>query len=336
MPPGRRFDGFGYRALGLAFALALTMALLPGTASASSSCLTGSWSATGTDSPNPCDPADFGHYAIGPGATSQTACDPGSYDPITDSSAVSDCLRDPAGGYSQTGAEDATLCPSGTFDPNSGSTSAAACLPAHPGYFADTDGSSAEVPCAAGSYSSSTGSTTCTLAPPGFFVAETGATAATVCPEGTWTTKSGERACTPLPTLGSGGGSSGGGGSGGGGSGGGSTGGGSGGGSGAAQLSVQKVVKLGHGEVRLVLHASRSGAFAASASTISVGSRYGKATVAGSGAGATITIKPNRAAAKLLAHSASVRISVVVTFTPKAGGSPVTRTVVVKLRGKKH
>ena len=85
-----------------------------------------------------------------------------------------------------------------------------------------------------------------------------------------------------------------------------------------------------------MLHASRSGAFAASASTISVGSRYGRATVAGSGAGATITIKPNKAGKALLAHSRSLRISVVVTFTAKAGGSPVTRTVVVTLHGKKH
>src|ERR1700690_1612980 len=128
MLTGRRFEGFGYRALGLAFALALTLALLPGTASASSACPTGSWSATGTDSPDSCTPADFGHYAIGPGATSQTACDPGTYDPITDSRVASNCLPAPAGSYSPGGAEGATACPSGTYNPNAGSTSAAACL----------------------------------------------------------------------------------------------------------------------------------------------------------------------------------------------------------------
>jgi len=92
-----------------------------------------------------------------------------------------------------------------------------------------------------------------------------------------------------------------------------------------------------------VLSASGSGAFAASATTASAkqnssasSGRYGTVTVSASGSGATITIRPNRAATRLLASSASLRISVVVTFTAHTGGSPVTRTVVVKLRGSKH
>jgi hypothetical protein len=93
---------------------------------------------------------------------------------------------------------------------------------------------------------------------------------------------------------------------------------------------VQKIVKLAGGGIRLLLSATTTGAFAASART-SHGS-YGRATVSGSSSAATITIRPTKAAARLLAHSASLNVAVALTFTAsRGGGAPLTRTVVVTL-----
>jgi hypothetical protein len=409
---------FGPRALGLAFAVTLLLALSPGNALASTPCGTGSWSFDGNE---PCAPADQGYYVAGTGATSETACDAGTYDPIGDSASVADCLLDTPGTYSLAGAAIATPCAPGTYGDTTGlaactqadagyfvavseaiaevpcpggyysstpgstacqtspagdyapaastspipcvagtyapaasalclddppgsysantaaaaspcapgsyaaNTDTLACTPADPGSFVNVSGAIAEQPCPAGSYSAAAASIACTLAPAGSYAAQ-GATAATVCAEGTQTTRAGEAACTPDPTLAGGGGQSGSGQSGGGQSGGGQ--------SNAPSLSVQKVVKLGHGGIRLLLRSSATGAFGATAQAASRG--YGTVVVSGSGAAATITVKPTKAAAKLLAHSPSLRISVVVTFTSKTGGAPVTRTVVVTLHGSKH
>ena len=90
----------------------------------------------------------------------------------------------------------------------------------------------------------------------------------------------------------------------------------------------------------IVLSASSAGGFRASAHTpkakgsrATAGSDYGTVTVSGSGAAAAITIKPSRAATALLARSPSLRVSVVVTFTPAGGATAVSKTVAVTLHG---
>jgi hypothetical protein len=310
-------------------------------------CLAGSFSPGGATSIG-CAPAPPGYYAPA-AAAAAIECAGGTFAPANSAS----CQDDSPGTYSAAGAGTATLCAPGSYAPNAQSS---ACTAADAGFFVGTSDAIAELPCPAGyysagpgatectaanagsyvaaaqasaqttcpagSYSSATAATACTPAPAGSYAAK-GASAATVCPSGSQTTSAGESACTPIPTQASGG-------AGGGGDRG-----------GAPVLKVEKVVKLAHGGVRLVLSASVAGAFSASATTAAVkqrssSGRYGSVTVAGSGASATITIRPTKAATRLLAHSASLRISVAVTFTSHGGGSPVTRTVVVTLRGSKH
>ncbi|MGA3361570.1 MAG: hypothetical protein ABSD82_06030, partial [Solirubrobacteraceae bacterium] len=107
-----------------------------------------------------------------------------------------------------------------------------------------------------------------------------------------------------------------------------------------ASIAVEQVLKLARGQILLVLGASSSGVFSASAHTpkakgskAPTGNAYGTVTVSGSGAAAAITIRPSRAATALLARSASLRVSVVVTFTPAGGAAAVSKTVAVTLHG---
>lgn len=118
--------------------------------------------AAGTyDTGSGCVPADPGHYVAVAGATSQTPCALGFY------------------------------------QPNAGSTS---CIAADPGHYVDSSASSAQTACAPGSYQPNSAAIACNLADPGYYVASPGATAQTACPTG-YTSNAGATSCTPLDAI---------------------------------------------------------------------------------------------------------------------------------------
>jgi hypothetical protein len=118
--------------------------------------------AAGTyDTGSGCVPADPGHYVAAAGATSQTPCAPGFY------------------------------------QPNSGSVS---CIAAGPGHYVASSASSAQTACASGSYQPNAGAAACNLASPGYFVDTAGATTQTACPTG-YTSNVGATSCTPLDAI---------------------------------------------------------------------------------------------------------------------------------------
>lgn len=117
------------------------------------------------------EPCPAGQYDDGNGCV---PADPGYYVPVA-------------------GATEQTPCPVGTFQPASGATS---CDPAEPGHFVDTTGSAAQTECALGTYQPSYGSNSCILGSPGYYVDTTGATEQIMCPTG-YTSEAGASACKP-------------------------------------------------------------------------------------------------------------------------------------------
>lgn len=175
----------------------------------------------------PCDAAETGHYASGPGATEETECRAGAYsadigdasclpspagfyapagsvsaipcsvgthDPHASSTSPAACEEDPPGSYSLAGAAEATLCGPGRFAASWGSFE---CVLAEPGHYVQGHGASSQLPCPAGSYSSVTGAASCRLAPVGSYALE-GAVEPTPCPAGTEANSEGQSKCTPM------------------------------------------------------------------------------------------------------------------------------------------
>jgi hypothetical protein len=183
------------RNLGLVFALLaalVTVFMVSGGASpaqASSACEPGFY-----DAGNGCVAADPGYFVELPGATQQTECAAGSYQPFAGQ--VS-CLLAPVGTFvAVTGAVAANECPIGRYQPSAGQTS---CLLAPPGSFVDVTGAVAAIPCAPGSYQPSAGQSSCLLAPPGSFVDVTGAVAAIQCAPGKYQPFAGQISCLLAP-----------------------------------------------------------------------------------------------------------------------------------------
>lgn len=105
-------------------------------------CAAGSWY-NGTS----CVAASPGFYVPLPGATSQTPCSAGTYQPNSGSTS---CLFAPAGTFvSTTAATSPTLCSAGTYQPSTGQTS---CINASPGFIVPAPGASSQVQCPAGTY----------------------------------------------------------------------------------------------------------------------------------------------------------------------------------------
>ena len=114
-------------------------------------CTPGNYSSTGAA---PCNPASAGSYVATTGATSESACAVGTYQPTEGQSS---CLLANPGSYvAITGAIVATECALGTFNPDSGATS---CTPAPLDTYVDTTGATATTDCPAGTYTVTTGST---------------------------------------------------------------------------------------------------------------------------------------------------------------------------------
>jgi hypothetical protein len=119
--------------------------------------------------------------------TAPEPCSPGTYDN------GSGCVNADPGYYvSVSGATEQTPCALGTYQPNAGSTS---CNLASPGHFADVTGMVMQIDCLPGSYQPNSGATSCILAEPGYYVPVSTAIAQIQCPVG-FTSLAGATACT--------------------------------------------------------------------------------------------------------------------------------------------
>ncbi|HET6822479.1 MAG TPA: PxKF domain-containing protein [Anaerolineales bacterium] len=117
--------------------------------------------------PEPCTP---GMYNNGNGCVE---ADPGYYVPVS-------------------GATEQTPCALGTYQPNAGAVS---CILADPGHYVDVTAAVMQIDCVPGSYQPNSGATSCILAEAGFFVPEPAMTEQYLCPRGT-TSLPGATECT--------------------------------------------------------------------------------------------------------------------------------------------
>lgn len=138
-----------------------------------------------------CASATLGYFVAQLGSAAQTECAEGTYQPF---SGQITCYQAAPGTFvATTGAIASTPCPLGTFQPFAG---AASCASAPAGRFVAAEGQIAATDCAAGTYQPYTGQTSCLLADPGYFVDTAGAIEQTLCPAG-YTSETGAIACTP-------------------------------------------------------------------------------------------------------------------------------------------
>ncbi len=147
------------------------------------------------DNGSGCVDADPGYYVDVAGATEQTPCPVGTFQPVAGSISC-----DPAtpGHYVDTTASVAqTACAAGYYQPSSGSMS---CIAAAPGTYVDTSGAIASTPCPVGKYQPDSGQISCLLADPGYYVDTTGAIAQTMCDVG-YTSEAGAVECTRINTA---------------------------------------------------------------------------------------------------------------------------------------
>ena len=110
----------------------------------------------------------------------------------------SNCVNADPGYYVDfAGATSQTPCNIGFYQPVSGATS---CFPAVPGKYAPSTGMIVATDCALGSYQPNAGSSSCILASPGYFVDTIGAVAQSLCPVG-YTSLDGAAFCSPIDNL---------------------------------------------------------------------------------------------------------------------------------------
>lgn len=123
-------------------------------------------------------------------ASAAAACSIGTY--FNGTSCVP---ADPGYFVAITGATSETPCPAGTFQPDAGQ---AACEPATPGHFVATAAATSDTPCAAGTYQPSTGEAGCIPASVNHYVPVAGSTAQLACPAGTGQPLTGQTSCVPV------------------------------------------------------------------------------------------------------------------------------------------
>ncbi|KAL3926142.1 MAG: hypothetical protein SGPRY_003439, partial [Prymnesium sp.] len=173
-----------------------------------------------------CSPCEAGSYQEGEGSTGCNACTAGSYCPdgasaalpceggtysnVTHLSDKSQCMLCPPGSSCATGVRSPTPCAPGSVQPEPGQTE---CKPCESGFFRAgsngtscqpceagnycTQGASAPLPCAEGTYSNATNLSSlqeCTETDPGYF-APTGSVAPTPCAMGTFARTNGTARC---------------------------------------------------------------------------------------------------------------------------------------------
>jgi hypothetical protein len=142
-------------------------------------CQPGFYSATTEE---PCTEASPGHYTEGTGATTQTPCEAGTYNPNNGSTSGADCLQASLGNYVELiGQSTEQECAIGTF---ASIIHSEVCVEAEPGHYVAHSGSASQQECVAGTYSERTEATTCSTTPEGNYSA-TGATTPIPCDPGT-------------------------------------------------------------------------------------------------------------------------------------------------------
>lgn len=142
-----------------------------------------------------CVPASPGFFVATDGAQAQTACSPGTFQPLAGQTS---CLQAAPGFYvNAAAAVAATACDVGKYQPNSGSVS---CLSASPGYYVADTASETQAACDLGRYQPAASQANCLLADPGFYVPTIAAVAQVACPVGT-TSAAGASACTPIAPV---------------------------------------------------------------------------------------------------------------------------------------
>ena len=119
--------------------------------------------------------------------TGPELCSPGTYNN------GSGCVNADPGYYVPvTGATEQTPCALGTYQPNAGSAS---CILAEPGHYVDVAAAVMQIDCLPGSYQPNSGATSCIHAEAGYYVPVSAAIAQTQCPAGT-SSLGGATACT--------------------------------------------------------------------------------------------------------------------------------------------
>ena len=157
------------------------------TATFNAQCSAGTFSMSGLV---PCTAASAGSFVASVGATSQTPCSAGNYQPNT---GATTCLQASPGSFvANPGSANQSACLIGTYQPNSASTT---CLQASPGNFVNMPGATAQSACSPGNYQPAMGASTCLTASPGSFVPLPQATAQTACSPGAYQDVSAQTSC---------------------------------------------------------------------------------------------------------------------------------------------
>jgi hypothetical protein len=180
--PGDQGSGGFYDA---AAPVTQSFTVTPGTAA--TPCSPGSYSTTGNA---PCTAADAGNFVSGTGATAETACLAGTYQPNTGQSS---CVSADAGSFvANAGSTAETACLAGTYQPKTGQSS---CVSADAGNFVANAGSASESQCLAGTYQPTTGQSSCLSADVGNFSANAGSASESKCLAGTYQSQTGQTSC---------------------------------------------------------------------------------------------------------------------------------------------
>lgn len=141
-----------------------------------------------------CIVAQPGHFVADTAAIAQTPCEPGKYQ---SGAGASSCLLAPAGSFvSGSAATAETLCSPGTYQPLEGAIS---CIAADPGNFVSDTGAAAQSACPIGKYQPNSGASSCIDASTGYFVSMIGAQIQTKCALGTFQALTGQAACDLAP-----------------------------------------------------------------------------------------------------------------------------------------
>jgi len=141
-----------------------------------------------------CFAAQAGNFVANTASIAQTPCEAGKYQPGT---GASECLLAPAGSFvSDPGTIAATLCSAGTYQPLEGAIS---CMAASPGNFVDSVGAAFQSACSIGTYQPNSGASSCMDASAGHFVAMSGAQLQIKCALGTFQALTGQAACVIAP-----------------------------------------------------------------------------------------------------------------------------------------
>jgi hypothetical protein len=137
-----------------------------------------------------CTLASPGYYVNNAGATSQTACALGKFQP---NAGATNCIFAMPGNFVNVNAAiSQTQCSLGTFQPNAGAIN---CNLAQPGNYVNLTAAFSQTQCALGTFQPDAGAISCNLAQPGNYVDVTAALSQTQCALGRYQPNSGAASC---------------------------------------------------------------------------------------------------------------------------------------------